>query len=153
MTEPKDPASDSGAPQGGDRAAESKAEQTAMSSASESANASTEQLASDAASATAGASAGAAAPGSTVSFTKSYRQYVLGFLLIVYVFNFIDRQILAILAQSIKEDMGLSDTQIGALSVLLSESFTRRLAFPLPGSPTIIRASISSPFVWPSGAP
>ncbi|MDP4650387.1 MAG: MFS transporter, partial [Haliea sp.] len=37
-------------------------------------------------------------------------------LTIVYAFNFIDRQILVILQEPIKADMGLSDTQLGLLS-------------------------------------
>ena len=36
-------------------------------------------------------------------------------LIIVYVFNFIDRQILSILAESIKADLGISDADIGFL--------------------------------------
>ncbi|WCL53854.1 spinster family MFS transporter [Gimibacter soli] len=40
---------------------------------------------------------------------------VLAMLLLVYVFNFLDRQILGILAQPIKADLGLSDTELGAL--------------------------------------
>jgi predicted MFS family arabinose efflux permease len=49
-------------------------------------------------------------------YSNAYARYVLGALLVVYVFNFIDRQILAILAEPIKRDLGLSDTQIGILS-------------------------------------
>ena len=49
-------------------------------------------------------------------FSKRYRYYILGILTIVYVFNFIDRQILVILQESIKEDLGLSDAQLGLLS-------------------------------------
>lgn len=44
-----------------------------------------------------------------------YARYVLGVLVLVYVFNFIDRQILSILAEEIKADLGLSDAQIGFL--------------------------------------
>ena len=40
---------------------------------------------------------------------------MLGVLLLVYVFNFLDRQILSILAERIKADLGLSDAQIGFL--------------------------------------
>jgi MFS family permease len=36
-------------------------------------------------------------------------------LVVVYVFNFLDRQILSILAEEIKADLGLSDAQIGFL--------------------------------------
>ncbi len=45
-----------------------------------------------------------------------YRRYVLGLLLVVYIINFIDRQILVILQESIKADMGLSDAQLGMLT-------------------------------------
>jgi MFS family permease len=45
----------------------------------------------------------------------SYAKYVLVVLVIVYIFNFIDRQILSILAEDIKADLGISDSQIGFL--------------------------------------
>ena len=44
-----------------------------------------------------------------------YPAYVLGVLVLVYVFNFLDRQILSILAERIKADLGLTDAQIGFL--------------------------------------
>ena len=44
-----------------------------------------------------------------------YARYVLCVLIIVYVFNFIDRQIISILAEEIKADLGISDAQIGFL--------------------------------------
>jgi MFS family permease len=44
-----------------------------------------------------------------------YRFYVLGLLTLVYAFNFIDRQIVTILAPYIKADLGLSDAQVGML--------------------------------------
>ncbi len=44
-----------------------------------------------------------------------YAKYVLFVLVIVYVFNFIDRQILSILAEDIKADLGVSDAQLGFL--------------------------------------
>lgn len=49
-------------------------------------------------------------------FSKRYSHYVLFILTVVYVFNFIDRQILVILQESIKKDLGLSDTQLGLMS-------------------------------------
>ena len=49
-------------------------------------------------------------------FSKRYQNYVLLVLTGVYVFNFIDRQILVILQQPIKADLGLSDTQLGLLT-------------------------------------
>jgi MFS family permease len=65
------------------------------------------------------------------TFTRRYANYVLGVLLVVYIFNFIDRQILAILAQSIKVDLGLTDTQIGALSGLAFGIFYATLGIPI----------------------
>ena len=44
---------------------------------------------------------------------RRYPHYVLGVLVLVYVFNFIDRNILSILAEDIKADLGISDSQIG----------------------------------------
>ena len=44
-----------------------------------------------------------------------YSKYVLGVLLVVYIFNFIDRQIISILAEEIKADLGISDAEIGFL--------------------------------------
>ncbi|MEJ6517207.1 MAG: MFS transporter, partial [Pseudomonadales bacterium] len=64
-------------------------------------------------------------------YTKRYTHYVLGILLVVYTFNFIDRQILAILAQSIKTDLDLSDTQIGALSGVAFGIFYATLGIPI----------------------
>jgi MFS family permease len=46
---------------------------------------------------------------------KIYPWYVLGVLVLVCVLNFIDRQILSILAEDIKADIGLTDSQIGFL--------------------------------------
>ena len=48
--------------------------------------------------------------------TKAYRNYVLLLLMVVYIFNFIDRQILVILQESIKAELELSDQQLGLLS-------------------------------------
>src|SRR4051812_43659714 len=45
-----------------------------------------------------------------------YPQYVLGLLFVVYVFNFVDRQILSILIEPIKADLGVSDTAMGFLT-------------------------------------
>ena len=45
----------------------------------------------------------------------AYAKYVLSVLVLVYAINFIDRQILAILAEDIKRDLGLSDADLGFL--------------------------------------
>ena len=43
--------------------------------------------------------------------SRRYSNYVLGVLVLVYVFNFIDRQILSILAEDIRADLGIDDAQ------------------------------------------
>ena len=44
-----------------------------------------------------------------------YAKFALAILVVVYVFNFIDRQILTILAEEIQADLGISDSGIGFL--------------------------------------
>ena len=55
------------------------------------------------------------APASEGFGTPGYRAYVLGALLIVYIFNFIDRTIINILTEPIKLTFGLEDWQMGLL--------------------------------------
>ena len=47
--------------------------------------------------------------------TKGYRAYVLSALLLVYIFNFIDRTIINILTEPIKTSFGVEDWQMGLL--------------------------------------
>lgn len=47
--------------------------------------------------------------------TKGYRAYVLGALLVVYTFNFIDRVVIGIIQEPIKAEFGLSDFELGLL--------------------------------------
>ena len=46
---------------------------------------------------------------------SGYSWYVLGVLVVVYILNFIDRQILSILAEDIKRDLVLTDADLGFL--------------------------------------
>lgn len=55
----------------------------------------------------------------------------LWILLIVYIFNFIDRQIVNILAEPIAIDLGLSDTQIGLMTGLAFALFYTALGLPI----------------------
>jgi MFS transporter, Spinster family, sphingosine-1-phosphate transporter len=48
--------------------------------------------------------------------TKKPLRITLLVLLIVYIFNFLDRQIVNILAEPISRDLDLSDTQIGLMT-------------------------------------
>ncbi len=56
---------------------------------------------------------------------------VLAVLLIVYIFNFIDRQIVNILAEPIRRDLGLSDTQIGLMTGIAFAAFYTFLGIPI----------------------
>jgi len=55
-------------------------------------------------------------------------------LVVVYILNFIDRQILSILAVDIKADLGLTDADMGFLGGAAFAVFTPYLAFRLGGS-------------------
>ncbi len=55
----------------------------------------------------------------------------LWILLIVYIFNFIDRQIVNILAEPIARDLGLNDTQIGLMTGLAFALFYTVLGIPI----------------------
>ncbi|MFA7603780.1 MAG: MFS transporter [Novosphingobium sp.] len=54
---------------------------------------------------------GAGAPGED----RGYSYYVLGVLMLVYALNFIDRQLITILAPDLKRDLGISDSDFGFL--------------------------------------
>ena len=56
---------------------------------------------------------------------------ILAFLLLAYIFNFLDRQILGILAGSIMKDLKLDDAQFGAIGGLAFALLYSLLAVPL----------------------
>lgn len=60
-----------------------------------------------------------------------HRGVVLAMLLLVYTFNFLDRQILSILAQPVKASLELNDTQLGLLGGLAFAALYSTLAIPL----------------------
>jgi MFS family permease len=60
-----------------------------------------------------------------------YAHYVLAVLVIVYVFNFIDRNILSILAEDIKADLGVTDAQMGFLYGTVFAVFYAVFGIPL----------------------
>ena len=62
--------------------------------------------------------------------TNASRAFVLAMLLIVYTFNFLDRQVLGILAAPIKTDLHLTDTQLGMLGGLAFAILYSTLAIP-----------------------
>ena len=62
--------------------------------------------------------------------TNASRAFVLAMLLIVYTFNFLDRQVLGILAVPIKSELHLTDKQLGMLGGLAFAILYSTLAIP-----------------------
>lgn len=71
--------------------------------------------------------------------------YVLGALCFVYVLNFLDRQLLSILAKPIQDDLGVTDGQLGLISGLYFAMF---YCSPAPGAGS---SSCASRTPTPSG--
>ena len=63
--------------------------------------------------------------------SAGYRAYVMFILVVVYTFNFIDRQIIGILAIPIKADLALTDTQLGLMGGLAFALFYTALGIPI----------------------
>jgi MFS family permease len=76
----------------------------------------------------AASSQGIAVPATEAS---AHTRTMLWILLIVYIFNFLDRQIVNILAEPIKIDLGLSDTQLGLLAGPAFAVFYALLGIPI----------------------
>jgi predicted MFS family arabinose efflux permease len=71
--------------------------------------------------------------------SRRYAGFVLGVLMLVYVLNFVDRQVLSILMEPIRRDLRLTDTELGLLSGL---SFA--LFYAVAGLPIARLSDISS---------
>jgi MFS transporter, Spinster family, sphingosine-1-phosphate transporter len=65
------------------------------------------------------------------SADPAYANYALGVLFVVMLLNFLDRQIMAILVEPIKEDLGLTDTQAGLMTGLSFALFYTTLGVPI----------------------
>jgi predicted MFS family arabinose efflux permease len=57
--------------------------------------------------------------------------FVLGVLCFVYVLNFLDRQLLSILAKPIQDDLGVTDSQIGLITGLYFALFYCTISIPV----------------------
>jgi len=66
-----------------------------------------------------------------VSIRRGHAHYALGLLTVTYVFNFLDRQLLAILVEPIKAEFGVSDTAMGLLYGFAFALFYATLAIPV----------------------
>lgn len=62
---------------------------------------------------------------------SAYKWYALGALMLISLFNYLDRQSLAILQIPIKRELGLSDTQLGALTGLAFAILYSTFALPV----------------------
>ncbi len=63
--------------------------------------------------------------------TRRYKLWLVAVLLLVSTLNFADRAVLAVLAQPIKEDLKLTDTDIGMLQGLAFAILYSVLGLPL----------------------
>lgn len=76
----------------------------------------------------------AGAPGNKLAapgLSDSSVRYGLWLLLAIYTLNFVDRQIVAVLGEDIKRDLGLDDTQLGLLGGLAFALFYTVLGIPI----------------------
>jgi predicted MFS family arabinose efflux permease len=62
---------------------------------------------------------------------SSSARYLLGLLVLLYVINYIDRQILSVLLEPIKQDLGVSDTAMGLLTGLAFALFYTAAGIPI----------------------
>ncbi len=92
-----------------------------------------------------------AAPVREPEFSPGVSRYALGLLVVVYVFNFVDRSILSILLEAIKNDLDLADWQLGLLQGIAFAVLYSTLGIPIARYAdrgvrrTIIAVAI---FVW-----
>jgi MFS family permease len=70
-------------------------------------------------------------PAPSPPFSAGYRAAVLAMLVVVYTFNFLDRQILSILAPAIAADLKLDDAQLGLMGGLAFALFYTALGVPV----------------------
>lgn len=73
----------------------------------------------------------APSPPAPAPVSPTYRRYALSVLLVIYILNFLDRQIVAILAEPIKHDLGLADWQLGVMTGLAFALFYTVLGIPI----------------------
>lgn len=63
--------------------------------------------------------------------SNAYSYYVLALLTLGYIFNFVDRQVMTILVEPIKQEFGATDTQMGFLSGFAFAVFYATLGVPV----------------------
>ena len=75
-------------------------------------------------------------PGAPFAPSRGYANWVLFVLLLAYILNFVDRQVLSIVSPEVKQELGLSDTELGWLlgPALGYRSFSFHIAGTLFGA-------------------
>lgn len=82
--------------------------------------------------------------------SAGYRSFALWLMLGIYTLNFLDRQVVNILAEPIKQELGLKDWQLGALTGLAFAVFYTFLGIPIArlaerkNRPLIIAAALAT---------
>ena len=79
----------------------------------------------------AAATAAPAAVSPVKVMSGGYRAYALGLLLVIYILNFVDRSVINILAEPIKNDLGLADWHIGLMAGVAFAVFYTVLGLPI----------------------
>ena len=80
--------------------------------------------------------------GNTGYGSKSYRTYVLSALTLIYILNFVDRGLLAVVGPDLVPELGISDTQFGLLT-----GFGFALLYTIVGIP-LARVADTANRVW-----
>ena len=77
------------------------------------------------------ASPASATPVSAPPYSKAYVRYAMWLLLGIYIVNFVDRSVINILAEPIKQDLNLADWQLGLMSGLAFALLYTILGIPI----------------------
>jgi MFS family permease len=72
-----------------------------------------------------------AAAATDVKASSGYRYLVVWLLVVVYTLNFLDRQLVAVLAEPIRKDLHLTDTQLGMLGGIYFAAFYTFFGIPV----------------------
>jgi MFS family permease len=91
------------------------------------------------------------APAAQSVRTPTYAWIVLAMLCFVYIFNFMDRQLMSVLAGDIKEDLNLTDTQVGLMTGLFFALFYTLLGVAagwLADRSVRVRILAAGCFIW-----
>ena len=74
-----------------------------------------------------------ASPAATAppTYSKAYVRYAMWLLLGIYIVNFVDRSVINILAEPIKQDLNLADWQLGLMSGLAFAILYTFLGIPI----------------------